>query len=279
MKKYKKIIIILTLISAILFISPNHISASSFFNSIDVNSLNLNSIEKSKIEGLKNTIGNIKEKDYTSAGALENIDKNEIKNGNINSVNVNEINIDEVIGVYEDLSKVISNEDIAKFIDDNKETLTKAGADENLLQTSSTLLKTFDADTVIDIVQNDLDINELLDIYKNGGSIDDILKSVMQSTSTTDKIKIITKLLFSNGYFKLIFALIIVVAIYSIFITSYIFKKAGKPGYATVIPIYRDIIHLKICNFSPWLLLLIFVPIIGWLALASIAILRKIWTF
>lgn len=272
MKKYFKIFILLI---TLLFIFPSISSASSVFSSINVNELNLNSISKGKVDELKDTIENLSKKDLNSSEILNTIDKNAIANGNINSVDVNSIDMNEVIDVYDELSKVISNDDIANLIDDNKEVLADAGADKTLLSTSSTLLRTFDADAVIDIVQNDLDINEILESYKNGSSLEDILMSVMQNTSTSTKLKILSKLIFSNGHLRLIFALLIVVIIYSVFITYLIFKKAGKHGFATFIPIYRDAVHLKICNFSPWLLILLFIPVFGWLALMAIAIIGR----
>ena len=72
----------------------------------------------------------------------------------------------------------------------------------------------------------------------------------------------------------MLFALILI-SIYSIFITGLIFKKANKSSFITLIPIYRDIVHLKICNLSPWLLLLLFIPFIGWLMLVAVAIIAR----
>ena len=67
----------------------------------------------------------------------------------------------------------------------------------------------------------------------------------------------------------------LVIAIYSLFITALIFKKAGKNSFATIIPIYRDILHLKICHLSPWLLLLAFIPVLGWIMLIAVAIIAR----
>jgi len=61
----------------------------------------------------------------------------------------------------------------------------------------------------------------------------------------------------SNGFFFLIFiAVIYIAAIWRIF------QKAGKPGWASLIPIYNMIILLEIIG-KPWwwLLLMMFVPI------------------
>lgn len=246
----------------ILLITPHSIFASSILQSIDVNSLDFNSINKTKIDSLKETIENI------------NIDENLI-NSNINSENIDKSTVNEIVKIYEEISDVISNEEIAGFIEDNKKALSSAGANDTLLSASSNLLKTFDADTVIDIVQNDLNLDEIIESSESSSS-KDIVTSVIENTTTSTKIKVIFKLLFSNDYFKLVFALFVVVMIYSVIITGIIFKKAGRPSFGTIIPIYRDIIYLKLYNFSPWLLLLMFIPVIGWLALLAIAIIRKI---
>lgn len=272
MKKYLKFVI---LIAILLVLQPSFAFASSIFGSIDVNNLDFNSISKEKVDDLKSALESIDTNTITSSDAFQNVDKNAIATGDINSIDINKINIDEVADVYQELSKVISNEDIANFIDDNKEALSKAGANEGLLSTSATMLRVFDADAVIDVMKNDLDLNAILDSYKNGASIESILKSFIENTSTADKIKIMSKLIFSNKFVRLIIAFFVVIGIYSIFITGYIFKKADKPSFATFIPFYRDIVHLKICNFSPWVLILLFIPIIGWLALIAISIISK----
>ena len=272
MRKYLKFVI---LIAILLVLQPSFVFASSVFGSIDVNNLDFNSISKEKVDDLKSTLQSIDTNSITSSSAFENVDKNAIVSGDINSIDVNKIDINEVAEVYEELSKVISNEDIANFIDDNKEALSKAGANEGLLSTSASMLRVFDADAVIDVMKNDLDLNAILKSYKDGASIESILKSFIKNTSTADKVKIAFKLIFSNKFVRLLVAFFVVIGIYSIFITGYIFKKADKPSFATFIPLYRDIIHLKICNFSPWVLILLFIPIIGWLALIAISVISK----
>ncbi len=200
-------------------------------------------------------------------GQQEN--QNEDKKAEIKSANV-----ESILNLYEELSKVLTNEEMATFLENNKSTLSKAGISKSMLNTSISMLKNFDTSTVVDIVRNDLNINEIAKNSKEGATADSILKSAIKKAPITDKVKIICKLLFSNGYFRLLFALMIVLAVYSVIVTSFIFKKAKKPYYATYIPIYRDIIHLELCNFSPWLLILVFIPFIGWLALAAISVVR-----
>lgn len=254
MKKYLKIFILLILAITLISFIPSAVFASSIFDSIDINKLDLNSINSIKVDSLKETIENLSQ------------------NNNISSSNTNSVDLNTIIEAYNELSDVISNEEIADLIEDNKEVLSKSGVSKSTLSTASTLLKTFDAKTVIDIVQNDINLNEILE---ESNSTEEVLTSVARNTSTLEKMQIFFKLLFSNGYFKLIFCLIVIVFIYSIIITALLFKKAGKPWFATLIPIYRYAIYLKLYNFSPWLILLLFIPIIGWLALFAISIIGK----
>ena len=249
MKKYLKIIVLLTL-SIFILISPTCTFASSVLESIDVNNLDLTGIEASKLSDVEN-----KMEELTKATATSNIDA--------------------MLKIYEELSKIISNEELATFIDNNKSVLSNAGLSKNLLSTSSSLLKNFDTATILDIVRNDLDIENVIANSKEGLSSNDIVKKAQKNTTTSEKIKIVFKLVFSNGYFRLLFALFIVLAIYSVIITSFIFKKAKKQPWATYIPIYRDIIHLKLCNFSPFVLILLFIPIVGWFALLAIGVVGK----
>lgn len=39
-----------------------------------------------------------------------------------------------------------------------------------------------------------------------------------------------------------------------------IFKKAGKPGWASIIPIYNIVVLFQVAGLSPWLILLMFIP-------------------
>lgn len=63
-----------------------------------------------------------------------------------------------------------------------------------------------------------------------------------------------------------------IVAIYMIVVMWKIFVKAGKPGWAALIPIYNTVVLFQICGLSPWLLLLALVPVVGYIAIAIIAI-------
>ena len=59
------------------------------------------------------------------------------------------------------------------------------------------------------------------------------------------------------GYYivAIIFAVISIVALWKIF------TKAGEKGWKAIIPVYNTVVLFKIVGLSPWLLLLMFVPI------------------
>lgn len=273
LKKHTRLLFISILLILLLFISSTY--ATSKIKSIDVNNINLNSIDESKIENLKGVLNNIDFKNLDSASVVNSINKNEIVSGNINSINTNAINMDEVVSIYDKLSDVISNEEIADLIKDNSKILSDAGISKETLNASEKMLRTFNSDAVIDIMKNDLDLAKILEMYKSGASLTDIISSIITETPLQTKVKIVFKLLFSNTYIRIAIFVLILVGIYSIFITALIFEKAGKQKFITLIPIYRDIVHLKVCGLSPWLLLLVFIPILGWIILMSIAIIAR----
>lgn len=42
-----------------------------------------------------------------------------------------------------------------------------------------------------------------------------------------------------------------------------IFTKAGKPGWASIVPIYNVIVMFQIIGLNPWLLLLYLIPVVN----------------
>jgi hypothetical protein len=75
----------------------------------------------------------------------------------------------------------------------------------------------------------------------------------------------ITNLILANSDFGSLGAgmVIFYLAILVLVIASWwvINQKAGKPGWAAIIPIYNIIVELQIAKMNPWLVLLMFVPI------------------
>lgn len=63
----------------------------------------------------------------------------------------------------------------------------------------------------------------------------------------------------------LIFSVIVTI----IKIISYwkMFKKAGKPGWTSIIPIYNIVVLYKIAKINPFLLILYIIPIVNFMAI------------
>ncbi len=54
------------------------------------------------------------------------------------------------------------------------------------------------------------------------------------------------------------------VAIFYIYVMWRIFVKAGKPGWACLIPLYNVYVLLTIVGRPGWWLILYFIPVVGW---------------
>lgn len=64
--------------------------------------------------------------------------------------------------------------------------------------------------------------------------------------------------------FVIVFSLI--VCVLSIIAMWRIFTKAGKPGWASIIPVYNMVVLYQIVGMNPWLLLLYIVPFVNYIA-------------
>ncbi|MBS1680817.1 MAG: signal peptidase I [Bacteroidetes bacterium] len=63
------------------------------------------------------------------------------------------------------------------------------------------------------------------------------------------------------GFIWLIFAVLMIVSFWKIF------SKAGKPGWAAIIPIYNLIVWLEIVNKPVWWIILLLIPIVNFVIL------------
>lgn len=75
-----------------------------------------------------------------------------------------------------------------------------------------------------------------------------------------------------SGFFMVIGIIGTIIGVLTIIAMWKIFVKAGKPGWASLIPIYNAIVLFQIVNLSPWLLLLSIVPIVNIIAMFIISI-------
>ena len=73
------------------------------------------------------------------------------------------------------------------------------------------------------------------------------------------------------GVMAIMYLLALIVGIIVIVSMWKIFTKAGKPGWAAIVPVYREIVQLEIAGRPTWwVLLMMFVPIfLVWVAIVA----------
>lgn len=76
------------------------------------------------------------------------------------------------------------------------------------------------------------------------------------------------------------FAYIVSMAVCILMIVSYwkLFKKAGQPGWAAIVPVYNFVVMFKVAKMNPWLILLFLVPIVNFVAIIVLDIMLCINT-
>lgn len=53
-----------------------------------------------------------------------------------------------------------------------------------------------------------------------------------------------------------------------------IFTKAGKPGWASIVPIYNVVVMFQIIGLNPWLLLLYLIPVVNFVVAIVFSIMQ-----
>lgn len=192
----------------------------------------------------------------TDTSAVENYIKDK-------KINVNNITSTDILNMYQDLSKEYSNDEIADMIDSYSAELEQGGINSNTISTGTKVLRQTDASTINEVLE-DVNIDEVKEKLDNGESAEEILKDMQENMSTTKKASIVGKILLSNKTVKNVLTVVIIYAIIMIILKGLIFVKARRHFLATFIPVYRDGVLFKICGYSYWWLILLFIPVIGW---------------
>lgn len=191
------------------------------------------------------------------------------------NIDVNNITKEDVLKAYDELSKNYTNEELANMLEEHKEEIKEQGVSEEVIGAGQELLKTTDKDSVREIIEEDIDFDSVKEKLNAGYTPNQVVKEIVQETPTEKKIEIAVKLLLANQIVRTILVVIVVLFVYGTILRWIVYKKAGKHGFAAIIPLYRQIIMYKICGLSPWLMLLWFVPVFGWIAMIVIAIMKR----
>ena len=99
---------------------------------------------------------------------------------------------------------------------------------------------------------------------------DDMIELYDMSPSATEVSTMSTISIMVSAIISLILGIIAIVAMWKIF------KKAGKPGWASIIPIYNAVVMFQICGMNPWLLLLAIIPFVNFVTAPILSIIMNV---
>lgn len=191
------------------------------------------------------------------------------------NIDITNITKEDVLKAYDELSEKYTNKELADMLDEYKEEIKEQGVSEDIIGIGQELLKTTDKEGVRTIIEEDIDVEKIKEKIDEGYTTNQVVKEVIEETPTEKKIEIAIKLLLANRIFKIVMISIIILFVYDTILRWIIYKKAGKHGWAAIVPFYRQIIMYQICELSPWLMLLWFVPIFGWISMFVISIMKR----
>lgn len=191
------------------------------------------------------------------------------------NIDLNNITKEDVLKAYDELSKKYTNEELANIIEEHKAEIKQQGVSEDVIRAGKELLKTTDRDSVRKIIEEDINFDSIKEKVEEGYTPKQIVKEVISETPNEKKVEIATKLVLANTMIRVGLVIAGILFVYNTILRWILYRKAGKHGWAVFIPLYRQIVMYQICRLSPWLMLLWFIPIFGWVAMFVIAIIKR----
>lgn len=191
------------------------------------------------------------------------------------NIDTDNISKEDILKVYDEITKQYTNEEIANMIEENSEQLQKQGISEEAISAGANFVRTTDEQSIRDIIENDIDIEDIKEKINEGYTSNEIVTSIISETPNEKKVEIFVKVLLANKIVKTVLTVFVVLFIYGIILRWIIYDKAGKPGWAAIIPLYRQIVMYQVCGLSPFLMLFWLLPILGWFAMIIIAIMKR----
>lgn len=191
------------------------------------------------------------------------------------NIDVDNITKEDILNIYDQISEQYSPEYIADMIEENTKEIEEQGISKDVVEAGANFIRNMDTQSIRNIIENEIDVEDIKEKIEKGYTADQILDSIVQETPNEKKIEIATKLLLSNKIIKTIVIVAVALFIYGTILRWIIYVKAGKPGWAAIIPVYRQVVMYQVCGLSPWLMLLWLVPILGWIAMFVITIMKR----
>ncbi len=195
------------------------------------------------------------------------------------SIDLNNIKKEDVLKAYDELSEEYNNEDLSNLLDKYEEEIKENGVSQDLIDTGKEILETTDKESIRKIIDEDIDFDTLNEKLKEGYTPKQAITETIKETPTDKKVELATKLVWSNYTFRTIVTVtgivILILFIYGTILRCIIYKKAGKYAWAAIIPIYRQIVMYQICKISPFIILMWLIPIIGWIIMIAMLIVKR----
>lgn len=191
------------------------------------------------------------------------------------NIDINNISKEDILQIYDEISAEYSPENIADMLEENAEEIEAQGISKELVSAGANFIRETDTESIRKIIENDIDVEDIKQKIEKGYTPEQIVSSMVQEAPNEKKVEIATKLLLSNRIVKTIMIVAVILFIYGTILRWRIYTKAGKPGWAAIVPVYRQIVMYQVCGLSAWLMLLWLVPILGWIAMFVIAIMKR----
>lgn len=192
----------------------------------------------------------------------------------INSEGINKNFLAQTISLYVQVTEKYTNNEIATMVEENESELVKNGVSSENIDTITKVLRSVDTEQTKKVLSK-IDIDKISVKIENGEDLQTILQDITENMSATEKVSLVVNVLLSADMIRMVFIIAIILFIYRTLLRCVIYKKAGKKAWAPFIPIYRNVVMLKICGMSPWWLLLLFIPVIGWAFLWVVSVASK----
>lgn len=191
------------------------------------------------------------------------------------NIDAEDVTKEDILKLYDEVIEQYSPETIADMLEENAKEIEAQGVSKEVIAAGANFIRETDTESIRQIIEDDIDIEEIKEKIKQGYTADQILSSMVEEAPMEKKIEIGTKLLLSNRMIKTALTIMIILFIYGTILRWVIYEKAGKHGFAAITPLYRQIVMYQVCGLSPWLMLLWLVPILGWIAMFVIAIMKR----
>lgn len=209
---------------------------------------------------------------------IENISKEDVQKflREETTIDPTDASLTELIVKYDELTETYTNQDIAEMIKQNKtKIMREVGVDEEVIDTATGVLRSLDTEETKRILKEDLNLDEIQEKLEQGYTVNEVVRDIENSLTLADQARIAFKLMLASSIIKTTLMVSLAFGIYMIIVRWVMYNKAGRHGWAAIIPIYNNVTYLKVCGLSPWLLLLLLVPVIGWIILALVGIIAR----